>query len=159
MIPRISSTNSIGQMGLLITDCQSLRCQYECPFSRPGSLFNPNFQPMGLPSLPGPPFTPCALSMEIGCPPRFSFSAPLAQEPPPPYTPVQSTVTTVNQPTQLNFFNGTPGGAVTRVPLQGQPLTGNNPIWDNRMSTNGYNFGPAIPNHFCRCSQCKATGQ
>jgi hypothetical protein len=115
---------------------------------------------MGLPSLPCPPFPPCDPSVTIGCPPRFSLPAPLAQEPPPPYTPVQSTVTTVNQPTQQHFINGIPGGAVNRVPLQGQPLTGNNnPIWDNRMPTNVYNVGPAIAGRLCSCAQCKAAGQ
>ena len=129
-------------------------------FLASGPCLIQTFQPMGLPSLPGPPFPPCGPSVGIGCPPRFSFSAPLAQEPPPPYTPVQSTVTTVNQPTQqMNFINGAPGSAVTRVPLQSQPLTGNNPLWENRVPTNSYIFGPAIPNHFCNCAHCKGTGQ
>ena len=72
---------------------------------------------------------------------------------------MQSTVTGVNQPTQLNFYNGVPGGAVNRVPLQGQPLTGNNPIWDNRMPPNGYNVGPQNASRTCNCAQCKGAGQ
>jgi len=104
------------------------------------------------------PFQACDPSMGIGSTPLFSFPAPLAQEPPPPYTPAQPTVTT-NQPTQLDFVNGIPGGAVNRVPRQGQALTGNPPLWDNRMPLGGYIVRPPILSHPCSCAQCNAVAQ
>ena len=121
---------------------------------------------MGLPSLPGLPLLACDPSLGFGCAPPFSFPGAVAQEPPPPYTPVQHTVTTVNQPNQLNTMNEpfASGGAVNWAPVQGQPFpfTGNTPVRDNRMLTNAYNpvnFGPVIPNHFCNCAECKGIGQ
>jgi len=117
---------------------------------------------MGLPSLP---FQTCDPSSGIGCSPSFSFLTPTAQEPPPPYTPVQPSVTTVNRPTQFNFIDGTPGGAVNLLPFQGQPVTGNTAMRDNRALANGYNvtdgynFGPAIPNQLCNCPLCRGAGQ